>query len=311
MAESVTTRPTESTIRFGPTEWLLSAVIALVWGSSFFWISIAIDHVEAPVVPLGRTFLGALALSFFPAARQGIDRSDWGRIALLSFVWMGLPFLLFPIAERTVSSAVTGMLNGGLPAISVLMTAIFVRRAPSRFRVMAVLVGFAGIAIISLSSIRAEDDGPTADAKGVSLLLLALLCYATAVNIAAPLQRKYGSLRLMFWVEVGAVLWALPLGVPAMIRSDHTWSAWGAIFVLGAIGTGVAFVVYGVLLGRAGTVRGMIGNFFTPIVSVLLGVSFRNEHISWWAVVGMAVVVVGAMMTSRPEPTESGAGTSP
>jgi len=55
----------------------------------------------------------------------------------------------------------------------------------------------------------------------------------------------------------------------------------------------------------------MIGNFFTPIVSVLLGVSFRNEHISWWAVVGMAVVVVGAVMTSRPEPTESGAGTSP
>lgn len=302
MAESVTAPSSESSHRFGPTEWGLTAVIAVVWGSSFLWISIAIDHVDAPVVPLGRTFFGALALAFFPAARRPIDRSDWWRVGLLSLVWMGIPFLLFPIAERTVSSGVTGMLNGGLPVIAVVVTALFVRRAPSMYRMVAVFVGFVGIAVISWSSITAEDEGPTADVGGVLLLLIALLCYATAVNLAAPLQRKYGSLRLMFWIEVGAVLWALPLGVPALFTSEHTWTAWGSIFVLGAIGTGVAFVVYGVLLGRSGPIRGMIGNFFTPIVSVLLGVTFRNEHISWWAIIGMAIVVVGAIMTSRPEP---------
>ena len=307
MAESVTAPSSESSFRFGPAEWLLSAVIAVVWGSSFFWIAIAIDHVEAPVVPLARTFFGCAALAMFPSARRAIDRSDWSRVALLSFLWMGLPFLLFPIAEETVSSAVTGMMNGGLPVIAVVVAAIFARRLPSGFRVMAVLVGFAGIAVISLSSIGAEDDGPTADVRGIVLLLIALLCYATSVNIAAPLQRKYGSLRLMFWIEFAAVLWALPLGIPALFRSEHTWSAWGSLFVLGAVGTGFAFIVYGVLLGRSGPIRGMIGNYFTPIVGVVLGVSFRNEHISWWAVLGMAVVVVGAVMTSRPESSESGA----
>lgn len=302
MAESVTTRPSESSLRFGPAEWGLSAVIAVVWGSSFLWISIAIDHVEAPVVPLGRNLFGALALALVPAARRRIDRADWWRIGRLSLIWMGIPFLLFPIAEETVSSGVTGMLNGGLPIIAVVVTALFVKRAPSLYRTAAVIVGFIGIAIISWSSITAEDDGPTADVRGVTLLLIALVCYATAVNLAAPLQRKYGTLQLMFWTQVGAVLWALPLGVPALFASEHTWSAWGSIFVLGAVGTGLAFVVYGVLLGRAGPIRGMIGNFFTPIVSVLLGVSFRGEHISWWAVLGMAIVVVGAVMTSRPEP---------
>lgn len=302
MSESVTAPSSEASHRFGPAEWGLSAVIAVVWGSSFLWISIAIDHVEAPVVPLGRNFFGALALGLFPMARRGIERSDWWRVGLLSLVWMGIPFLLFPIAEKTVSSGVTGMLNGGLPVVGVVVTAIFVRRAPSARRVAAVCVGFVGIAIISLSSINAKDDGPTADVRGVTLLLISLVCYSSAVNLAAPLRDKYGTLRLMFWTEVAAVAWALPLGVPAMFRSDHTWSAWGSIFVLGAVGTGIAFVVYGVLLGRAGPIRSMIGNFFTPIVSVLLGVSFRDEHISWWAVLGMAIVVAGAVMTSRPEP---------
>ena len=170
MAESVTASPSESSLRFGPAEWGLSAVIAVVWGSSFLWISIAIDHVEAPVVPLGRNFFGVLALSFFPMARHGIERSDWGRIAVLSLVWMGIPFLLFPIAEETVSSAVTGMLNGGLPVIAVVVTALFVRRAPSPYRVAAVFVGFIGIAIISWSSISADDDGPTADVRVERLL---------------------------------------------------------------------------------------------------------------------------------------------
>ncbi|MEY3679699.1 MAG: hypothetical protein RL547_311 [Actinomycetota bacterium] len=302
MSESVTAPSSEASHRFGPAEWGLSAVIAVVWGSSFLWISIAIDHVEAPVVPLGRNFFGALALGLFPMARRGIERSDWWRVGLLSLVWMGIPFLLFPIAEKTVSSGVTGMLNGGLPVVGVVVTAIFVRRAPSARRVAAVCVGFVGIAVISLSSINAKDDGPTADVRGVTLLLISLVCYSSAVNLAAPLRDKYGTLRLMFWTEVAAVAWALPLGVPAMFRSDHTWSAWGSIFVLGAVGTGIAFVVYGVLLGRAGPIRSMIGNFFTPIVSVLLGVSFRDEHISWWAVLGMAIVVAGAVMTSRPEP---------
>jgi len=302
MSESVTAPSSEASHRFGPAEWGLSAVIAVVWGSSFLWISIAIDHVEAPVVPLGRNFFGALALGLFPMARRGIERSDWWRVGLLSLVWMGIPFLLFPIAEKTVSSGVTGMLNGGLPVVGVVVTAIFVRRAPSARRVAAVCVGFVGIAVISLSSINAKDDGPTADVRGVTLLLISLVCYSSAVNLAAPLRDKYGTLRLMFWTEVAAVAWALPLGVPAMFRSDHTWSAWGSIFVLGAVGTGIAFVGYGVLLGRAGPIRSMIGNFFTPIVSVLLGVSFRDEHISWWAVLGMAIVVAGAVMTSRPEP---------
>jgi drug/metabolite transporter (DMT)-like permease len=45
----------------------------------------------------------------------------------------------------------------------------------------------------------------------------------------------------------------------------------------------------------------MIGTFFTPIVGVILGVLFRDEHIRWPAIVGMLIVVAGAIMTSRPD----------
>ncbi|MBI5088753.1 MAG: EamA family transporter, partial [Actinobacteria bacterium] len=108
----------EHEMHFGPSEWSLSVVVAIIWGSSFLWIAIAIDHVEAPVVPLARCLFGALALYCFPAARRTIDRRDVGRFAITGLVWMALPFLLFPIAARTVNASITGMINGGLPVVT-------------------------------------------------------------------------------------------------------------------------------------------------------------------------------------------------
>lgn len=277
----------------------MTMALAAMWGSSFLWIAIAIDHVDTGVVPLGRCAFGAMVLALLPAARRRIERRDWPRFVVLGALWMAIPFLLYPIAERTVSSSITGMINGGLPVVSAVVTALYVRRAPSMFRMVAVLVGFAGIAVISITSI---DEGTSADAKGVVLLAIALLCYALAANVAQPMQRKYGSLAPMLWMTLIACVMSLPYGVVGLVRHGFDLKALGALFMLGAMGTGIAFALYGVLLTRAGTVRGMIGIFFTPIVGTVLGVVVRGDSLHALAVVGMSIVIVGAVMVSRPEP---------
>jgi drug/metabolite transporter (DMT)-like permease len=73
------------------------------------------------------------------------------------------------------------------------------------------------------------------------------------------------------------------------------------LVVLGALGTGAAFAVYGTLVTRTGPVRGMVGVFFTPIVAAVLGVAVRDESLGPVAVAGMLVVIAGAVMTSRPD----------
>lgn len=273
--------------------------VAAMWGSSFLWIAIAIDHVDNGVVPMVRCAFGALVLAMFPAARRRLDRQDWPRFVLMSALWMAIPFLLYPIAERTVSSSITGMINGGLPVVTAVVTAFWVRRAPSVFRMAAVLIGFSGIAVISIASV---DEGTSADVKGVVLLGIALLCYAVAANIAQPMYPKYGSLAPMLWITIIATVLSLPYGLFGLVHGGFDLEALGALFMLGAMGTGVGFALYGVLLSRAGTVRGMIGIFFTPIVGTILGVAVRHESLHALAVVGMSIVIVGAVMVSRPEP---------
>jgi drug/metabolite transporter (DMT)-like permease len=291
-------RTAETQSSFTSLDWLLSIGMALTWGSSFLLIKIAIRDFDSTLIPLGRTAFGAAALLLIPSARKSIAQEHWPRLLILGFVWMAFPFLLYPLAEETVSSAITGMMNGGLPVVVTLVTAIWVQVMPSPRRIIAVLVGFAGIALIAIPSIS---DGSTADTRGIVLLIIALLSYAVAINIARPLQAIYSPATLMLHVELVACAISLPLGIWGATRSTFSWPALSALALLGVLGTGFAFVLFALLSKRTGAVRSMIPTYFTPIVGTILGKVFNNEPILWLSVVGMLIVIVGAWLTSMPE----------
>jgi drug/metabolite transporter (DMT)-like permease len=284
--------------QFGAAEWGMTTAVALTWGASFLFIAIAIDHVATGVVPIARLAFGALALACFPASRKMIAREDMKRVALLGLVAMTFPFYLYPMAEQSVSSSITGMINGSIPVTTVVAAAILTRKMPSRRRSLAVLIGFAGITLISFGSVG-DDKG--ASVHGVLFLLAATCCYAFTSILSREMQMKYGTLTVLLWQEMFALLFSLPLGIPAFFDSSFSWSALFALMVLGAFGTGFAYVMYGMLMVRAGAVRGVIGVFFTPIVATILGVLFRDEKVSLLAVCGMFIVIIGAYFTSRPD----------
>ena len=295
---STTPAPSETHVRFAGLDWLLSIGMALTWGSSFILIDIAIDHFHVAVVPLGRTAFGALALIALPSARQRIDRSDYPVLLVLGGTWMAFPFLLYPLAEQTVSSSIAGMMNGALPVVVAVVTAIWTSTMPSSRRVLAIIVGFTGILLIALPSI---DSGDAASPQGIGFLLLALVSYAVSTNLARPLQAKYSPASLMLHVELVACVLSLPYGLYGISQSNFAWSSLMALVALGALGTGYAFTLFSVLLKRTGIARSMIPTYFTPVVGTILGVGLNNEPLVWLSVLGMGVVVVAAWLTSLPD----------
>ena len=282
---------------------MLSVLLAVTWGSSFLLIDIAIEHLDTRVVPFGRSLTGAVALAFFPGARDAIPRRDWPRIAILGLVWMALPFWLFPLAEKTVASSVAGMMNGGLPVVMAAVTALWVRRLPSVQRIGAIALGFVGIVVVAWPAIQTDTTSgdSIADLRGVLFLAGALLCYAVGANVARPLQAQYAPARLLMRVQIAAALWTLPFAADGARSSDFAWSSVLAVVGLGVVGTGIAFVAFGTLLERTGLTRAMIPTYFTPIVGLVLGTLFNNETIALVSVAGMLVVIASAWMTSKPD----------
>ena len=284
--------------QFGSFEWLLALGMAITWGSSFLLIDIIIRDAPNTFVPFGRSFFGMVALFFIPGSRAKIAREHRPRLFVLGFIWMAMPFFLFPLAEITVASSIAGMMNGALPVVVAIVTALWVHKAPSLQRIIAVLVGFIGIVLIAVPSIN---EGSSADLKGILYLALALLCYAVGLNIARPLQAIYSPASLMLRVVAISTLISSPLGLAAMRSTTFSPSLIGSIIILGALGSGIAFLLFGTLLKRTGPIRSMIPTYFTPIVGTFLGVLFNDEKVLLLSIVGMLIVIFGAWLTSRPE----------
>jgi drug/metabolite transporter (DMT)-like permease len=293
----ITTSHGTSQAAYGARDWGLLVAVAGIWGSSFLWIAVGIEAFSPGLVTFGRILFGALALAVVPAARVPIDREDWPRIALIGFTWMAFPLTLFPIAEQWIDSAVAGMINSSVPLFAAVIAAVLLRTVPGPRQVTGLLVGFLGVVAVSLPSL----DDAESSSLGVALVLLAVLSYGLATNLTVPLQQKYGGLALMWHVQLAAVAMTLPYGLAGIPSSDFELGPFLAVVVLGFLGTGWAFVAMTDLTGRVGATRGTVAIYLTAPVAIALGVVFRDETVAWVAVVGTALILAGAWLTSRSE----------
>ncbi len=282
---------------FGSTEWGLLTAVALIWGSSFLFMAIGLETFRPGVVTLARVGLGAITLALVPRARTPIERGDRGRVALLGLIWIGIPLSIFPIAQQWIDSSVAGMLNGAVPITAAIFATILLRTLPGWRQLIGIGVGFVGVVLISVPEIT--DTSSTA--LGALLVIVAIVLYGLATNVAVPLQQKYGALPVLFKAQLAALIVVVPYGLLEMGGSTWSWPSALAMIPLGVLGTALAFVFMATLVGRVGAPRGAIAIYFVPIVATVLGVVFRDEMVAPLAVVGVGCVVLGAWAASRRE----------
>ena len=278
-------------------DWGLMGAAALMWGSSFLLIAIGVEHLDPGVVAAGRLAFGLLALLAFPAARRLIPRVEWGRIAFLGVVWMAVPFLLFPIAEQWVDSSIAGVVNSSLPIFAALVALALVRRPPRAVMAAGLAIGFVGVLVVSGPSLS----GGGREAFGIALLVIAVASYGVAVNVAVPLQQRYGALPMVVHMELAGLIFVTPIALFGLTRSEADLGSILAVAALGVFGTGLAFGLYTKVLGRIGATRASIVTYFFPVVAIVLGATFRDEPVTLVMIGGTALILIGAWLSGRSE----------
>ena len=284
---------------FTSLDWGLFASIGAIWGSSFLWIAIALDSFEPGLITWLRVGFGAAVLWLVPAARVPAAREDRARMLALSFLWVAVPFTLFPLAQQWITSGLTGLLNGAMPIFATTIGALMFRRLPGRAQAIGLVVGFGGVTAIAAPSLAEGSN----EALGVALVLAAVACYGVAINIAAPLTQRYGALSVMARMLGLATIWTAPFGLVGLAGSTFALGPAVAILVVGAIGTGVAFVLMGRLVSRVGSARASFATYLIPVVALLLGAVFLDETVRALSIVGIGLVIAGALLASRKDRT--------
>lgn len=289
---------TDDNAVFSSVDWSLFLAISLIWGSSFLLIAMGLEGLTPGFVTLLRVGSGAATLivlrAFGRSASVPIAAEDRIRVVALSIVWVAVPFTLFPLAQEHINSALTGLLNGATPIFVAVVAAGLTGIRPRGVVLVGLVAGFLGVVVLSLPSIGEGES----ELAGVVMVVAATACYGVAMNLAAPLQRRYGAMTLMTPILTLATLWLVPLGFRDWGQNRWTAASIVPVIVLGVVGTGLAYWIMATLVGRAGAVRASFITYLIPVVSLILGVLVRSDRVAPLALGGAALTTLGALLAS-------------
>jgi len=288
-------------------DWILLIVPGAIWGASFLFIAEGLEVMGPNGVTFTRILVGFMILALFPGSRRPVGREDRLGTVLVGVLWMAFPLSMFPFAEQRVSSALTGMLNGAVPLFTAIVAAGMARRWPSRSIAMGLAVGLAGGILMALPTVGQG----RSTAFGVLLILLALVSYGFALNIARPIQQRQGALPVIWRAQAVALVLTAPLGLPEVLEARWAPGPWLALLALGALGTGLAYVLIALAAGRVGATKASATTFLIPPVALLLGVLVRGESVAGLSVMGGVVCLGGAWLMRRAQLEHAVRGPAP
>ncbi|MFF0310471.1 DMT family transporter [Streptosporangium sp. NPDC004379] len=277
-------------------------MLALLWGSAFLWIKLALNHGLTPIqITFARAALGAGVLFVLArAARQRLprDRATWGHLVVAAFFCNALPFFLFGVGEQTVDSGVAGVLNATTPLWSLLIGfATGTERGLHPVRLAGLLLGFAGTLLIFAPWHRAG-----LLSWGALALLGAAASYAVAFAYMDRTLTGKGGAPIAF--SAAQLTAAAGLSVPVLLTGGAVPAALGAeavaaVVILGIFSTGFTFYLNYRLIADEGPTGAAAVGYLLPVVSLMLGAVVLGEDLGPRVMTGMIVVVVGVGMSRR------------
>lgn len=281
-------------------------LLALLWGSSFLWIKLALASLSPVQITLVRLVLGAavlVALCYASGQRLPRGRRIWGHLVIAAFFGNALPYLLFAVGELTVPSGVAGMLNSTTPLWALLIGILIGTERDLRpVRLTGLALGFGGTLLI-FAPWQAGDIATW----GALAILAAAVSYAVGYTYIGRHLSGRGTAPLVLsaaqvLTATGITALAVPVGglQPVHLRLDAVL----AIVVLGVFGTGFAYALNYRLIADEGPTQAATVGYLLPVVSVLLGALVLDEALNPRVIAGMVVVLAGVAMTRvrRREP---------
>jgi drug/metabolite transporter (DMT)-like permease len=276
-------------------------LLALLWGSTFLWIKLALTALSPAQLTFARCVLGALTLlAVCLGGRHRLPggRRIWGHLFVAAFFCNALPFSLFSIGEQTVDSGVAGVLNATTPLWTLLIGVVIgTERGLRPVRLAGLFLGFGGVVLIS---------APWQHAGSVGWGALAILAAAAsyAVGFAYMGRHLVGkgvptiSLSAAQLV-VAAALTALTLPAGGPPPGNLTTQGVLVVVVLGVLATGVTFHLTFRIIADEGATNAATVGYLLPVVSVGLGAVVLDEDFTVRIAVGMVIVLLGVALTRR------------
>lgn len=285
-------------VQMNRSDWLILSALALIWGSAFFFISVAVHAIPPLTYVWLRLTIAASALWLFlwwKRERIALPRSVWGSIFLLALLNNALPFALFGWGQTHIASGLASILNATTPIWGVVVAHFLTndeRMTPAK--IGGVLLGFGGVAMMI---------GPALLSNIGTDGLAQLACVAASLSyaLAAVWARRFRRMGLPpMTVTTGQLTAGAMMMLPVALLVDHPWNnafpgiaPLAAISALALLCTAFAYLLYFRLIDRAGATNALLVTLLVPPTAILLGALFLGEALAAQDFLGLVLIALG------------------
>jgi drug/metabolite transporter (DMT)-like permease len=233
-------------------------------------------------------------------------RELWRAYLWVGFINAVVPYTLIAWGEEHIASGTASILNASTPLFTALLASMAAGYAGSAERltpprILGLLVGFAGVAVLVVGSGADIEVGAGRGALlGEAAVLVASLAYGVGGLYA---RRRFAGVPPILpatWQSAFGAMILLPFAlVLTPLEKAPSWQAAGSVAALGIFGTALALLLYYQLLARVGATRTVMVTYLLPVMALIYGAVFLHEHIGLPSLLGLALVLSGIAITAR------------
>jgi drug/metabolite transporter (DMT)-like permease len=293
--------PAPTPQRYGPREVVLLLTLSGMWGMSFLFIEVALRWLTPLWIVAARTLIGGGVLVLVLRIRGGQlprARTVWKHLFVLGAINNALPWAGVAWAQQWLPSGLTALVMAVVPTSTLLVSAAIGLERLTGIRLAGLLLALGGVGVIA-----AGDLSEPGEVAAVGVVVAATLLYATGAVYA---KRKVSGVLRPLELATGQVLAAATVTLPFALVADGvpdvelaSPGVVAAITALGVAGTGLAFLVFYVLIERVGATNATMTTYLIPVVAVIAGTVFLGERLGPTALAGGALIAIGIWLSQR------------
>ena len=271
-------------------------LLALIWGSSFMFIKVAVRDLDPATLVLGRLGVAALTLGLVvPLALGGkLTRSElrahWPWLAVVGLLNTAVPFWLLSWGETRIDSGLASIIQASVPIFNALLAFGFFhdQRVTGR-SLVGVAVGFVGVALL----VGAQ---PQAKILGALAVVGMATCYAAGGLLVRHHLSDVRPQAVALGTTLIAAVAMLPTGIAFAPHHVPGWEPIGSVVFLGVVGTAFAYLLFYTIIAGAGAAYASLVTYLVPHVALAYGAVFLDEGIGWPAIAGLALILTGVAL---------------
>ncbi len=278
--------------------WVLLLILSVLWGLGFILSKDALAVVPPLTLTLVRcaiaaTVLLAAALLLGLALPRGWrQRWDFAVMSLLNNI---IPFTLIFWGQTLIPSGLASIANATTPLMTLLVARVLAGERLTRNKVIGVLLGLAGVAVLVGHSALAGD---RASVLGMLLVTGGALSYGfsglwgrrfknTPPIVTSAMQLTASTILLVPIAAWTDQFWLLPVPSATIV-----WE----IIAFGLLSTALAYILFFRIMAEAGSNNAMLVTLLVPVSAIAFGAYHFGERLQPHQFAGAAIIAVSLLV---------------